>query len=61
MQIEEKEICPRCQEKFDCSKSNKCWCYEIGLDSNQLEKLTDEFKSCLCPNCIDEIINAKKV
>ena len=60
MQLEEKESCPRCQGKFDCSKSNKCWCYEIGLDSDQLEKLNDEYKSCLCPNCIKEIMNVKK-
>ncbi len=60
MEIVEKEVCPRCQQKFDCSKSNKCWCFEIGLDSNQLEDLSQNYDSCLCPNCIEEIKKAKK-
>ncbi len=60
MELEEKEICPRCQQKFQCSKSNKCWCFEIGLDSNQLEKLRDEFNSCLCKDCITELQKGKQ-
>ncbi len=61
MELEEKEICPRCHHKFQCSKSNKCWCFEIGLDSNQLENLNEKFESCLCPNCIEEIKNQNKL
>jgi hypothetical protein len=61
MELEEKEVCPRCQQKFQCSKSNKCWCFEIGLDSNQLENLNEKFQSCLCPNCIEEIKNQNKL
>ncbi|MBU1012011.1 MAG: cysteine-rich CWC family protein [Bacteroidetes bacterium] len=60
MELEEKEICPKCKKKFSCSKSNKCWCYEIGLDSNQLAKLNTNYEYCLCPNCIEELKNQNK-
>lgn len=61
MEIEEKEKCPRCGQKFLCSKSNKCWCYEIGLDSNQLEKLNKTYESCICPDCIEELKNQNRL
>ncbi len=59
MELEEKGICPRCKKKFLCSKSNKCWCYEITLDYNHLEKLNEEYESCLCPNCLIAIKNGQ--
>jgi len=24
-----KELCPRCGNEFHCSKSGKCWCFEV--------------------------------
>ncbi len=55
MKTSEKEICPKCKKEFICSKSNKCWCFEFGLDSNQLENIAENYESCLCPNCIKEL------
>lgn len=60
MELEEKEICPRCEQKFECSKSNKCWCFEIGLESNQLEELNSKYNSCLCQNCLKELMEENK-
>ena len=59
MKLVEKEVCPRCKQKFDCSKSNKCWCFEIGLETEQLEKLGNEYDGCLCKNCIEELAAEK--
>ena len=61
MELTEKEICPSCQQKFQCSKSSKCWCYEFGLESNQLEKLNSDFESCICPNCLNELMNPNQL
>jgi len=48
----DKETCPKCGIKFDCGKSGKCWCYEYEVNPSVLEKINDEFDSCLCPDCL---------
>lgn len=51
---EELSICPRCGKEFRCSKSGKCWCYEIWLPLDKLEEIEDLYDSCLCPGCLNE-------
>ncbi|MBM3435532.1 MAG: cysteine-rich CWC family protein [Bacteroidetes bacterium] len=46
------EICPRCGKQFHCSKSQKCWCYEMDVPVETLEKLQYDFESCICPECL---------
>jgi len=62
MNLEEKNSCPRCGKAFHCSKSKKCWCMELDTPPALLERLSDEYEGCLCPDCMKELIennNAK--
>lgn len=57
----EKETCPRCGEKFECSKSGKCWCYEVNVPINVLDKINSEYNSCLCPDCLKKLSFSPKI
>jgi hypothetical protein len=46
--------CPRCGKEFHCSKSGKCWCYEVWLPLDKLEEIESLYDSCLCPSCLHE-------
>ncbi|MCP4553184.1 MAG: cysteine-rich CWC family protein [Bacteroidetes bacterium] len=61
MNFQEKEICPRCYSKFECSKSKKCWCYEFDMPSDVLENISKKYDSCLCSKCTEDIINSKGI
>jgi Zn finger protein HypA/HybF involved in hydrogenase expression len=45
--------CPKCNAAFTC-KSNEagCWCNDVKLSSYTLQYLAENFKNCLCPNCL---------
>jgi len=47
-------VCPRCGKQFSCSKSGKCWCYEVYLPLDKLEEIENLYDSCLCPTCLNE-------
>jgi hypothetical protein len=47
-----KEICPKCGKEFLCSKSAKCWCYELDIPVETLDLLQQDFESCICPECL---------
>jgi hypothetical protein len=53
-------VCPRCGKNFHCSKSGKCWCYEIYLPLNILEQIEEQYDSCLCPVCLDELSKSSR-
>ncbi len=55
MKIIEPDICPRCGAEFHCSKSPKCWCYEVNLPLSILEKIEEKYTKCLCPKCLNEL------
>jgi Cysteine-rich CWC len=48
----EKESCPSCKADFQCSKSKRCWCYELDVNIDELEALEGEYPGCLCPACL---------
>jgi hypothetical protein len=48
-------VCPRCGKPFHCSKSGKCWCYEVYLPLKILEEIEAQYESCLCPACLREL------
>jgi len=48
----EEDICPRCGKEFHCSKSAKCWCYELDIPPETMENLQREYENCLCPECL---------
>lgn len=57
--LTEKEICPKCGAKFDCGKSGKCWCYEYDVSPGILEKINNNYDSCLCPGCLEALSRGK--
>jgi ribosomal protein L34E len=48
----EKKSCARCGVNFECLHNEKCWCltYEISIEN--LKKLQETYKNCLCPSCL---------
>ncbi|MGI8470174.1 MAG: cysteine-rich CWC family protein [Pyrinomonadaceae bacterium] len=51
--ITSKNVCELCGEKFSCgAKEGKCWCFEVEVAPEDLEKLKREFKNCLCRDCL---------
>jgi hypothetical protein len=55
MNLSESSVCPRCGKSFHCSKSGKCWCYEVYLPLKILEEIEEKYDSCLCPACLSEL------
>jgi len=60
MNLTEPSICPRCGKAFHCSKSGKCWCYEVYLPLDKLEEIENLYDSCLCPACLNEYAGPRK-
>ena len=52
--IVELNTCPKCGNKFRCSASAKCWCYEYDVPVDVMEELQHEYEGCLCPDCLKE-------
>jgi hypothetical protein len=51
----ETKTCEACGKEFGCgAASAKCWCFEIDLSKETLGKLRQDFKSCLCKDCLDK-------
>ncbi len=49
----EKLACEACGKFFECgANTGKCWCFEVELDGEKLAELRDNFKSCLCRECL---------
>jgi hypothetical protein len=45
--------CESCSAEFSCgAESEKCWCFAIELSPRTLAKLQEEFKNCLCKDCL---------
>jgi len=57
--LTEKDTCPRCGAKFQCGKGGKCWCYEVDVPQSLLEKINNEFDTCLCPDCLKELAHSE--
>jgi hypothetical protein len=56
----ELSVCPKCGKKLSCSKSGKCWCYEVALPVDKLEEIEELYDSCLCPSCLKEYASPVK-
>ena len=50
----EPSVCPKCGNAFHCSTSSKCWCYEIDVPAEVMEKLQEQYEGCLCPDCLKD-------
>ncbi len=48
-----KTICQSCGKEFPCGvNEGSCWCFEVELKPETLAELRENFKSCLCRNCL---------
>lgn len=49
----ETKTCEACGKEFSCgASSERCWCFEIDLSKETLAILQEDFKNCLCPDCL---------
>lgn len=47
--------CESCGQEFSCgANAGKCWCFEIDLDIDTLAELRENFKNCLCEDCLNK-------
>ncbi len=54
----ETKICEVCGAKFSCGANiGKCWCFEIELKTETLTELREDYKNCLCENCLGKVKN----
>ena len=56
-QNEVKKInCEVCGNEFSCSAgSNRCWCFDVKIESAALLEIEKKYAECLCVNCLHEI------
>jgi len=51
-----KNICESCGKEFSCGmKAGSCWCFELELKEETLEDLREDFKNCLCQDCLKKV------
>ncbi len=54
--VSDKLICESCGEEFSCGADvGECWCFAIELKAETLTELRENFKSCLCKDCLRKI------
>jgi hypothetical protein len=52
-QLPDKIICESCGEEFSCGASvGECWCFDVELKAETSVELREDFKNCLCENCL---------
>lgn len=51
-----KLACESCGAEFTCNAGQEtCWCFEVEVSPEKLEDLRENFKSCLCKDCLEKI------
>jgi hypothetical protein len=54
------KICEACHQPFLCG-GQRCWCAEIPVSSGALRCLDDNYRDCLCPNCLKSIAEPESI
>jgi hypothetical protein len=50
------KICESCAKEFVCGvKKGNCWCFNLEIKPEVLANLREEFKSCLCQDCLNKV------
>jgi hypothetical protein len=50
---QKKSVCQLCGKEFSCgAETGECWCFEINTDSEFLAELSENYKNCLCRECL---------
>jgi hypothetical protein len=45
--------CSKCGKLFACGfDTGSCWCKDLEIERNELEKLSNNYESCLCRECL---------
>lgn len=58
----DKVICESCGEDFTCgANAEKCWCFEVKLSDKTLKDFRENYKNCLCPNCLEKFRKTEKL
>lgn len=53
--VSDKLICESCGKAFSCGANvGKCWCFAVELKTETAAELREDFKSCLCENCLSK-------
>ncbi len=54
--VSDKLNCESCGKEFSCGANvGKCWCFAVELKADSLAELRENFKSCLCEDCLKGI------
>ncbi len=54
--VSDKSICESCGAEFSCgAKIGKCWCFEVELNAETSTELREDFKNCLCQDCLEQL------
>lgn len=48
--------CPVCGASFECKLSTDCWCGSVNVPPEVREYLADRYETCLCRNCLEQLI-----
>lgn len=58
----EKLLCESCGKEFSCGANvGKCWCFEVEVDKKILAQLQEDYKSCLCQDCLRKLQFEEKI
>jgi hypothetical protein len=52
------KICPKCGKTFECAHSTDCWCMNVKLSKEAIEKIKQLYPDCLCEICLKEFESA---
>lgn len=46
--------CESCGKQFSCgANAGKCWCFDVETQPETLTNLQEDFKNCLCQDCLE--------
>ncbi|CAN5312511.1 hypothetical protein BH20ACI1_BH20ACI1_05250 [soil metagenome] len=58
----EKLTCESCGKGFFCGANiGKCWCFEVEVDKKTLAQLREDYKNCLCNDCLHKLQFEEKI
>jgi len=59
--VSDKLICESCGKEFFCGANvGECWCFAVEVKAEILAELRENFKSCLCEDCLEEKTTVKQ-
>ena len=58
----EQKECPRCSAGFECKVNNAahCQCAGIELSERLVDRLSADWRDCLCADCLRELADIDK-